>query len=354
MSTSSTPRLQTAQGDESSVSYQCLLEHAQSKLAHFQELLGQQEQRQLDTELAYKQRIDELRRDLRTTKQELLEDCAQGHAARAATHASSTFALKQQRQHLQDENNHLKASLQSAEAELTRVTLKVETLENRTRRMGQELHMNELLKAELQDRHLADTILASQVNRLMDVEQGVMQQCIQVLNSDDSDDSDDTGSDQPCQTLLDELQNACSGPVAPVLPSSGMPETAEISQGDVHESGLQMAFLCSVNDSCGQSVSSDPTHSVDGPSSFSFTPPAKLLTPTTGNADQLVRVLGHYLHQHYQHALGGRQEQLYNPFSWFIKTSAIVTISWAAMTMQMLSAVESLIGDVEGTMQVPT
>lgn len=72
MSTSSTPPQQTVQEEEAPASYQCLFERAQSKLAHFQDLLSLQEQRQWDTELAYKQRIDDLRKDLRTTKQELV------------------------------------------------------------------------------------------------------------------------------------------------------------------------------------------------------------------------------------------------------------------------------------------
>ncbi|KAF9281811.1 hypothetical protein BGZ68_006418 [Mortierella alpina] len=336
MSTSSTPPQQTVQEVERPASYQCLFERAQSKLAHFQELLSLQEQRQLDTELAYKQRIDDLRKDLRATKQELLEDCVQESATRAAAQAASIYDLKQQRRRLQDENSRLRASLRSAETELTA--------------MSQELQNNELLKAELLERHLADTILERQVDKLMDVEQGA-----QVLDAD-FEESDDAGSIQPSQTLLEELQIACSGPLAPVPPNMGMPEPATILWCDGYapcsESRLQVAVLSSTNDcpSLGGNQATDGDVSIG----FSFTPPAKFLNPTTGNADQLVRVLGHYLHQHYQHVLGGRQEQQHNPFSWFVKTSAIVTISWAAMTMQMLSMVETLVGDVDSRVQIPT
>ncbi|KAF9939296.1 hypothetical protein BGZ67_009684 [Mortierella alpina] len=350
MSTSSTPHQQTVQEEEAPTPYQSLLEHAQSKLAHFQELLSHQEQRQLDTERAYKQRIDELRKDLRATKQELLEDCVQGRAVRAA---SGAYALKQQRQHLQDENDVLRASLRSTEEELTKVSLRIEILENRTRRMSQELQTNDLLKAKLLERHLADTILESHVERLMDVDQGIIRQCVQDVDADsDSDELDDRRSIQPSYTLLEELQNACSDSLAPAPSHSGMPESTEILKSDgqmlCSEVALQVASVSSSSDCRGPPLSNDQVdlehNTSDG---FSFTAPAKFLTPTAGNADQLVRVLGHYLHQHYQHAVGGWQEQQYNPFSWFIKTSAIVTISWAAMTMQMLSVVETLVGDVE-------
>ncbi|KAF9576617.1 hypothetical protein EC968_006964 [Mortierella alpina] len=317
-------------------------ERAQSRLAHFQELVSFQEQRQLDAELAYKQRIDGLRKDLRTTKQELLEDCVQGHAARAAAHASNIQTLKQQRQHLQDENNRLRASLQSAEEELTKVTLRVQTLENRTRRMSEELQNNERLKTELVERHLRDTVLEAQVEMLMDVEPGIMGQCILVSDAD-SNELDAMGSMHPSQTLWEELQNAHSDSTAPASSKSGIPE-----------SELQMAVLNSSNDCCGQFLSSDQMDDGDISSGLSFGSPAEFLTPTAGNADQLVRVLGHYLHRHYQQVVGGRQEQQHNPFSWLIKTSAIVTISWAAMTMQMLSVVETLVGGVESSAQIPT
>ncbi|KAF9964645.1 hypothetical protein BGZ70_006161 [Mortierella alpina] len=364
MSNSSTPHQQIVLVEEAPATYQDHLERAQSQLAHFQVLLSQQEQRQLDAELAYKQRIEKLRKDLKTTKQELvriqksehqhnlhlaeLEDCVQGHVTRAAAHASSTYALKQQRQQLQDENNRLRVSLRSAEEELTKVTLRVEALENRTRRMSQELQNNELLKAELLERHLAGTILESQVDKLMDVEHRIMGRGVQVLDAEY--DELEAGSIHPSQTLFEELQNACSDSRAPVPSSSSMPESAEIlecvGQVQCFEPELQVTSVSSFNDSWGQPLGSDKVDT-------SLTS-VKFLAATTGNADQLVRVLGHYLHQHYQHAVGGRQKQQYNPFSWFIKTSAIVTISWAAMTMQMLSMVETLVGDVERGAQVPT
>ncbi|CAO3570506.1 unnamed protein product [Mortierella alpina] len=359
MSNSSTPHQQTVLAPST---YQDLLEGAQSKLAHFQALLTHQEQRQLDAGLAYKQRIDELRKDLKTTKQELvrlqksehqhnlhlaeLEDCVQERAARAAAHASSTYALKQQRQQLQAENKRLRVSLRSAEEELTKVTLRVETLENRTQRMSQELQNNELLKAELLERHLAGTVLESQVIKLMDVEHGIMARCVQVLDAE-CDETDETGATHPTQTLLEELQNACPDSRAPAPSNSSMPESGKIpecvGQARCFEPELQVASVSSSNHSWGQPLSS---HKLDGA--------VKLLAPAAGSADQLVRVLGHCLHQHYQQAVGGRREQQYSPFSWFIKTSAIITISWAAMTMHILSMVETLVGNVESGTQIPT